>query len=79
MTAFGLSGGAIFPFVTGLIAEKLGAYVVLPIFIASYSVMLVFWLLLPNIDRKSGSTIESTWKKLWSGLRSRASQFLKFV
>lgn len=52
MTAFGSSGGAILPFITGLIAESQGAYVVLPIFIATYSVMLIFWLILPNVERK---------------------------
>ncbi|PVH17923.1 uncharacterized protein CXQ87_000824 [Candidozyma duobushaemuli] len=49
MTAFGSSGGALLPFFTGLIAESQGAYVVLPIFIATYSVMLIFWLILPNM------------------------------
>lgn len=52
MTAFGSSGGAILPFITGLIAQSQGAYVVLPIFIATYSAMLIFWLLLPNVERK---------------------------
>lgn len=52
MSAFGSIGGALFPFITGLLAQSQGAYVVLPIFIASYSLMLVFWFLLPNVERK---------------------------
>lgn len=52
MTAFGSSGGAIFPFVTGLIAQAAGTYVVLPIFIASYTVMAITWIALPNVERK---------------------------
>ncbi|SGZ48258.1 CIC11C00000002996 [Sungouiella intermedia] len=52
MTAFGSSGGAILPFLIGLGAEAVGTYVVLPVFIATYSVMLVIWLLLPNVESK---------------------------
>lgn len=52
MTAFGSSGGAIVPFIVGLISQSSGTFVVLPICIAGYSLVLLFWLLLPNIDRK---------------------------
>lgn len=62
MTAFGLSGGAIFPFLTGLLAESAGTYVVLPIFIASYSVVLILWLCLPNVERK-GEIPDSLFKR----------------
>lgn len=65
MTAFGSSGGAIFPFITGLIAESEGAYVVLPIFITTFSVMLLFWLILPNFERKPDQPTDGKLKRLW--------------
>lgn len=52
VTAFGSSGGALLPFLTGLGAEMVGTFVVLPVFIASYSVMLAIWLSLPNVEAK---------------------------
>ncbi|OBA23873.1 MFS general substrate transporter [Metschnikowia bicuspidata var. bicuspidata NRRL YB-4993] len=52
MTAFGSSGGAIVPFLVGLISQSSGTFVVLPICIAGYSLVLMFWLMLPNTDRK---------------------------
>lgn len=65
MTAFGSSGGAIFPFFTGLASEQVGTFVVLPIFIACYSVMLVTWFLLPNPDQQNVSPDSSKWVKFW--------------
>ncbi|KAF3989895.1 hypothetical protein FT663_02465 [Candidozyma haemuli var. vulneris] len=65
MTAFGSSGGAVLPFVTGLIAETQGAYVVLPIFIATYSAMLGFWFLLPNVERKPDQPNDGKLKRFW--------------
>lgn len=53
ITAFGSSGGAVVPLLTGLLAQSSGTYVVLPIFIATYSMVLVIWLSLPNVERKS--------------------------
>ncbi len=52
MTAFGSFGGALFPFLIGLISQFFGTFVVHPIVIALVSVMLVFWLWLPNIEHK---------------------------
>lgn len=50
MTAFGSSGGAIVPFLIGLAAEAVGTFVVLPVFIASYAIMLMLWICLPNVE-----------------------------
>lgn len=63
MTAFGSSGGALLPFFIGLIAQGAGAYVVLPIFISAYTTMLVIWLILPNVDRKSDLPSDSKLKR----------------
>ncbi|KAM9895855.1 hypothetical protein OXX79_007826 [Metschnikowia pulcherrima] len=52
MTAFGSSGGALIPFFVGLISQTSGTFVVLPICIAGYALVLAFWVMLPNIDRK---------------------------
>lgn len=53
MTAFGSSGGALFPFLVGLISQFTGTFVVHPIFIALYLFMLIVWICLPNIERKA--------------------------
>lgn len=63
MTAFGSSGGAIFPFLIGLAAEAVGTYVVLPFFIAAYTVTLIIWICLPNNEAK-GKAPESGVRKL---------------
>lgn len=47
-TAFGSSGGAIFPFLVGLISQFAGTFVVLPLAIAMFSCTLCLWLLMPN-------------------------------
>ncbi|KAK6463857.1 major facilitator superfamily domain-containing protein [Scheffersomyces coipomensis] len=47
-TAFGSSGGAIFPFIVGLISQFTGTFVVFPSCIALFSAMLVLWLSMPN-------------------------------
>ncbi|KAI5957913.1 hypothetical protein CANMA_004345 [Candida margitis] len=52
MTAFGSSGGALFPFIVGLLSEKVGTFVVLPVFIALYTSMTILWLMLPNFERR---------------------------
>lgn len=69
MTAFGLSGGAIVPFITGLVAEGVGTWVVLPIFITLYSLMLLIWLYLPNVDRKhetqDAGLLQRVWHQIW--------------
>ncbi|CAK7901696.1 hypothetical protein CAAN1_11S04082 [[Candida] anglica] len=64
LTAFGSIGGAIFPFLVGLISQYSGTYVVLPVFVSLYSVMVLIWLALPNVEKefKVGTP---WWKRLW--------------
>lgn len=66
-TAFGSSGGAFFPFLVGLISQRVGAFVVLPVFLVLYSCMLFLWLCLPNVERrrKSGGKELNLWQHLW--------------
>ncbi|ODQ79056.1 hypothetical protein BABINDRAFT_162126 [Babjeviella inositovora NRRL Y-12698] len=47
MTAFGSSGGALFPFFTGLIGEYRGSYVVMPMVISLFGSMIIIWLVMP--------------------------------
>ncbi|OAA66782.1 major facilitator superfamily transporter [Niveomyces insectorum RCEF 264] len=47
MTAFGFAGGAVMPFVTGMLAQAVGTFVLHPIFLALLAAMLVFWYLVP--------------------------------
>lgn len=65
-TAFGSCGGALFPFLIGLISQYEGTYVVLPGFIVIYSAMLALWFSLPNFERRStdGQKL-NLFKKLW--------------
>ncbi|CAH2352999.1 bypass of stop codon protein 6 [[Candida] railenensis] len=69
MTAFGSSGGAIFPFFVGLISQSAGTYVVLPIFVALYSTMVIVWICLPNVERTNRSSqavgFEKWWLRVW--------------
>ena len=51
-TAFGSSGGALFPFLVGLLSQFVGAYVVMPVFIVMFSLTLILWLALPNVRYK---------------------------
>lgn len=50
-TAFGSSGGALFPFLIGLLSQAVGTFVVLPVFLGLYTAMLFLWICLPNIER----------------------------
>ncbi|KAK5159115.1 hypothetical protein LTR04_005117 [Oleoguttula sp. CCFEE 6159] len=51
--AFGGSGAAIFPFAVGAIAQARGVQVLQPIVLALLAVILLLWLGLPRIGRKS--------------------------
>lgn len=51
--AFGGSGAAIFPFAVGAIAQAKGVQVLQPIILALLGVILVLWLGLPRIHKKS--------------------------
>ncbi|CCH45568.1 putative membrane protein [Wickerhamomyces ciferrii] len=61
--AFGSSGGSALPFLVGMVSQKTGTYVLHPIFLASYAIMFVAWILLPNIDRKGA--INTLWQRIW--------------
>ncbi|KAH0008836.1 MFS general substrate transporter, partial [Aureobasidium melanogenum] len=50
--AFGGSGGAIFPFAIGALAQAKGVQVLQPIILALFAMQLVLWLCLPRIGRK---------------------------
>ncbi|CAD0089305.1 unnamed protein product, partial [Aureobasidium vineae] len=50
--AFGGSGAAIFPFVTGVIAQVKGVQVLQPIILALLVVIWLFWISLPRIEKK---------------------------
>ncbi|PYH96303.1 MFS general substrate transporter [Aspergillus ellipticus CBS 707.79] len=53
ISAMGSSGGAVSPFFTGLLAQNVGTYVLHPICIGLYGVMLVGWISLPRISKRS--------------------------
>lgn len=50
--AFGGSGGAIFPFVIGVVAQSKGVQVLQPIILALITVIWLLWLGLPRIGKK---------------------------
>lgn len=67
MTAFGSTGGALFPFIVGVLLQKVGTFVVLPIFIALFSTVIFLWLLLPNKERqmKTNKSQLGFWERMW--------------
>lgn len=65
MTAFGSLGGAIFPFLVGLLSQSAGTYVVLPVFVALYCTMMLLWGCLPNAERIEKGGVNSLWQRLW--------------
>lgn len=67
MTAFGSTGGALFPFIVGVLLQKVGTFVVLPVFIALYSTMVFLWMMLPNSERqnKQNKSQLGFWERMW--------------
>lgn len=53
ISAMGSSGGAVSPFLTGLLAQHVGTFVLHPICIGLYAVMIVGWLCLPRLPKRS--------------------------
>jgi fucose permease len=53
ISAMGSSGGAFFPFVTGLLAQHLGTVVLHPICLVLYAVMFVSWCCLPRTVKRT--------------------------
>ncbi|KAF2728967.1 MFS general substrate transporter [Polyplosphaeria fusca] len=49
----GSSGGAVAPFTTGILAQAVGTYVLHPVCIAMYVVMLACWFALPRIRKRT--------------------------
>ncbi|KAM7186394.1 major facilitator superfamily transporter [Naviculisporaceae sp. PSN 640] len=54
MSAFGSSGGAVAPFTTGLLAQAVGTFVLNPIAISLFGVMLICWFCVPGKPRIMG-------------------------
>jgi fucose permease len=53
VSAFGSTGGAVAPFLTGLLAQLVGTFVLHPIAITLFAVMLICWYLLPPVQKKT--------------------------
>jgi fucose permease len=52
VSSAGSSGGAVAPFLTGLLAQAVGTYVLHPVCIGLFVVMLGCWFLLPKVERR---------------------------
>ncbi|RLV96619.1 Bypass of stop codon protein 6 [Spathaspora sp. JA1] len=63
--AFGSSGGALVPFLIGVISQFVGAFVMLPMFIVIFSITLCVWLLLPNARYIKGTGKFDIFKRIW--------------
>lgn len=53
ISAFGSSGGAVAPFTTGLLAQAVGTFVLHPIAIGLFGVMMLTWWGQPNIRKRT--------------------------
>jgi fucose permease len=53
ISAFGSSGGAVAPFTTGILAQAAGTFVLHPIAIGLFAVMLFCWFCLPNTRKRT--------------------------
>lgn len=53
ISAFGSSGGAVAPFTTGILAQAAGTFVLHPIAIGLFAVMLACWYGLPNVRKRT--------------------------
>jgi fucose permease len=53
ISAFGSSGGAVAPFATGILAQAVGTFVLHPIAIGLFAVMLICWYGLPNVRKRT--------------------------
>lgn len=52
ISSAGSSGGAVAPFITGIIASSAGTWVLHPVCIALFGVMGVMWFLLPKMEKR---------------------------
>jgi fucose permease len=53
ISAFGSSGGAVAPFTTGILAQVAGTFVLHPIAIGLFAVMLICWFILPTPRKRT--------------------------
>ncbi len=53
VTSMGSSGGALVPFITGILAQKLSTVVLHPVVLISFAAMTVTWLLLPRVGQRT--------------------------
>ncbi|KUJ16132.1 MFS general substrate transporter [Mollisia scopiformis] len=53
ISAFGSSGGAVAPFTTGILAQAAGTFVLHPIAIGLFTVMMVCWFILPTPRKRT--------------------------
>ncbi|MCJ1325676.1 hypothetical protein MMC10_002339 [Thelotrema lepadinum] len=52
VSAMGSSGGAVAPFVTGIVSQKVGTWVVNPVAIGLFAVMVGVWVFLPRVEKR---------------------------
>ena len=62
-TAFGGSGGAILPFLVGVIAQRKGVQSLQPMIIAILVVIGVLWVCIPIVGKKKDAAMETVTKK----------------
>jgi len=53
ISAFGSSGGAVAPFTTGILAQAVGTFVLHPIAIGLFGVMIACWYSLPAVRKRT--------------------------
>jgi len=53
ISAFGSSGGAVAPFTTGILAQAAGTFVLHPIAISLFAIMLLCWFGLPTVRKRT--------------------------
>ncbi|KAJ5107030.1 hypothetical protein N7456_003705 [Penicillium angulare] len=53
ISALGSSGGAVWPFLTGILSQHVGTMVLHPICLGLYGVMAASWILLPKVSKRS--------------------------
>lgn len=52
ISSAGSSGGAVVPLITGLVAQAAGTYVLHPVCIVAFAIMIAGWASLPKVERR---------------------------
>lgn len=52
IASVGSSGGAFIPFITGILAQQAGTWVLHPICIGLFAVMVGFWFAMPKVEKR---------------------------